>query len=692
MSRHRAVRNQAYYDDDDYDYYDDDDYYEEEEEGDYGEQYAYDRRQASSFGDLFQQNVDRQRIEQEEATHVRFRDSLLAEIGAADWSSVGVTEQEVDEIVRRSGADADAALCAIVSLKEERQAARQHEEAAAREAERAAMEEVQKALAAPLPKAKPPLLPVPRREAPGGSTTPPMSRSSSRSQLGSKSPAPTPPMSRSNSRASLTRTPSPKPSQQSRLESSLEADVASDVEEGEGGSQDLSLVVIGHVDAGKSTLMGRLMLTCREVSKRQIAKFEQECAGAGKSSFQFAWCMDEGEEERSHGVTMDVAQKALRLPSGRVVTVLDAPGHRDFVPQMISGASSADVALLAVPASVGEFEAAFGPGGQTREHALLARGMGVNQVLICVTKLDSHEPAWDSGRYESIIAQTKDFLQSIGFKAKRIRGLPVSGLHGVNMGSDDAPLPPALAAWYAGPTLLEAIEAFQMPQRLVDRPFRLIVDDVGALSKDRVKLSGLCIAGRLRVGQRVAVMPLGDVCQVRKLIKKRPSATAAAEGRGSVYTEGAGNVEEEVERVLGGDYCDVIVHGIEEAARAPPGSVLCKLRRSELCRGCRKIEAQIRTFEALLVPLVKGTQLILHRGGKEVPVTVGRLLALVNGDGEVTKERPRHVTANKTCRLVLRLDDRICLEAYRDCRALGRFALRARGATLAAGIVTEVLK
>eukprot|EP01082_Thalassiosira_pseudonana_P003227 g2981.t1 g2981 contig12:1193849-1195038(-) len=221
----------------------------------------------------------------------------------------------------------------------------------------------------------------------------------------------------------------------------------------------LSMVILGHVDAGKSTLTGRLLLQLNHVSQRQLQKYQKAANNIGKSSFALAWFTDEDESERERGVTMDVGTKFART-NNFDFTILDAPGHKDFIPNMISGAASADCGLLVIAATTGEFEAGFASGGggggssndqdgfgtampsgksmggQTREHIVLSRGLGVSQFVVAVNKLDAAEPPWDEGRFEYIKALVLPFLISSGFKEKRITFVPVSGLTGVNVARD----------------------------------------------------------------------------------------------------------------------------------------------------------------------------------------------------------------------------------------------------------------
>jgi elongation factor 1 alpha-like protein len=222
------------------------------------------------------------------------------------------------------------------------------------------------------------------------------------------------------------------------------------------------MVVLGHVDAGKSTLMGQVLLQLDYVQKRTIAKYQKQAAELGKASFALAWVMDEDESERERGVTMELATKFISTPRHDLV-ILDAPGHADFIPSMITGAASADVGILVVAATRGEFEAGFHVGGgQTREHVVLARGLGVSQLIVAVNKLDAVE--WNRDRFLEIKSSLLPFLTSNGFAQKRIRFIPISGLTGENVKTRSSEL---LANWYNGPTLLDAIDSFVPAQRSV---------------------------------------------------------------------------------------------------------------------------------------------------------------------------------------------------------------------------------
>ena len=221
------------------------------------------------------------------------------------------------------------------------------------------------------------------------------------------------------------------------------------------GKPHINLVVIGHVDAGKSTLMGHLLYLLGFVSKKTIHRYETDSKKIGKNSFLYAWVLDETQEERSRGITMDIAQSRFETQN-RVVTLLDAPGHKDFIPNMITGATQADVALLVVDATKGEFETGFESGGQTREHTLLIRSLGISQLGVVVNKLDNCD--WSQQRYEEIVTKLSAFLKQVGFKDQDVSYVPCSGLTGENLMTRSKN--ELLCLWYSGPSLVEIIGIF----------------------------------------------------------------------------------------------------------------------------------------------------------------------------------------------------------------------------------------
>jgi elongation factor 1-alpha len=229
----------------------------------------------------------------------------------------------------------------------------------------------------------------------------------------------------------------------------------------------INLVVIGHVDAGKSTSTGHMIYKCGGIEQRTLDKFEKEAAEIGKSSFKYAWVLDKLKSERERGITIDISLWKFQTKK-YYFTIIDAPGHRDFIKNMITGTSQADCAILMIASPKGEFEAGISEDGQTREHALLAFTLGVKQMIVCVNKMDEKTVAYDEGRFKEIKTEVKAYLKEVGYKTKKVQFIPISGWHGDNMIEKSKNM-----KWYKGKTLYEALDKLKPPKRPLDKPLRL---------------------------------------------------------------------------------------------------------------------------------------------------------------------------------------------------------------------------
>ncbi|NXC67675.1 HBS1L protein, partial [Anhinga anhinga] len=437
-------------------------------------------------------------------------------------------------------------------------------------------------------------------------------------------------------------------------------DVKAELEKRQGGKQLLNLVVIGHVDAGKSTLMGHLLYLLGNVNKRTMHKYEQESKKAGKASFAYAWVLDETGEERERGVTMDVGMTKFETKT-KVITLMDAPGHKDFIPNMITGAAQADVAILVVDASRGEFEAGFETGGQTREHGLLVRSLGVTQLAVAVNKMD--QVNWQQERFQEITSKLGQFLKQAGFKESDVAYIPTSGLGGENLvtrgQSSD------LTQWYKGKCLLEQIDSFKPPQRSVDKPFRMCVADV---FKDQG--SGFCVTGKIeagyiQVGERLLAMPPNETCTAKGITLH----------------------DEPVDWAAAGDHVSLTLTGMD-IIKINVGCVFCDPK--EPIKVCTRFRARVLIFN-IEVPVTKGFPVLLHYQTVSEPATIRRLLSVLHkSTGEVTKKKPKFLTKGQNALIELQTQRPVALELYKDFKELGRFMLRYSGSTIAAGVVTEV--
>ena len=487
-----------------------------------------------------------------------------------------------------------------------------------------------------------------------------------------------------------------------------------------GAPRDMHVVVLGHVDAGKSTLMGRVLHAVGAVDAKRQRRNERDASERGKASFAWAFALDATEEERSRGVTVDVAQARFVTPvtpgDGREptrVTLLDAPGHRDFVGNAISGAARADAAVLVVDASPGGFEAGFreaatfgsngsnGRGGyeaspqnagrklggvvgtgQTREHVRLARSLGVNRVVVAVSKMDSCEYSRD--RFDEIKAALTPFLAQSGFGDGRVSWVPVSGFEGVNLvPNGDVPVPQSLALWWTGGTLTEAIDALPAVDRGAPRPFRMPIADVvvgnsGGRALGACAVGGKVAAGSVRKGDAVLVMPAGVVARVRAVERPIGDGHAADPGRSA-------------DVAFVGDAVDVGLDDVDPAHLAP-GGCLCHVDFP--CVPASFIVAEVVTTESVRVPLLVGTRVIVHSQSYAGEATVSAIVAgfdPARGFGEASSGRaPRCLTRNQGAVVELTMKTRpMCCERFDDVESMGRVALRRDGATVAVGVVRE---
>jgi elongation factor 1 alpha-like protein len=453
----------------------------------------------------------------------------------------------------------------------------------------------------------------------------------------------------------------------------------------------LTVVVLGHVDAGKSTITGHLLSGGAPSGGGKNSS--RSSSSRSNAAPNFAWILDEDEQERAHGVTMDIATKQLPLSSRYHskfdIVLQDAPGHADYVPAMITGTAAADVALLCVDAT--DLHTALAA-GQLREHAFLARGLGVNQVLVVFNKMDV--VGWDrADAYHAMEAKVLEFLtQQVGYPAARVRCIPLSGLTGTNLFpppgdvvnySDETQL---LRAWYQGPTLVEALDRFEPPaaqqqHKLLEKPLRIIVSDV-VESSASVSLRAKVVSGWVKQGESIVVLPVGDTAILSKFNSLHVSSSDAAVAPLRRQYCAAGEI------------LDCTIAGID-AQRISTGSILTRSHsRPPIAGRCRaKIFLLDRSTNSVTqMPLIRGTQMIFHMHHIDVPCHVAVLIRTLKADGITTlKERPRALPKSCTAIVELQLAVPICLEAFADCRALGRFVLRRNGDSVAVGRVEQLL-
>merc|ERR1711959_522236 len=298
----------------------------------------------------------------------------------------------------------------------------------------------------------------------------------------------------------------------------------------------VNIVVIGHVDSGKATTTGHLIYKCGGIDKRVIEKFEKEAAELGKSSFKYAWVLDKLKAERERGITIDIALWKFETNKYEV-TIIDAPGHRDFIKNMITGTSQADCAVLIVAAGVGEFEAGISKNGQTREHALLAYTLGVKQLIIGVNKMDSTEPPYSEKRFKEIETEVANYVKKVGFNPKSVAFVPISGWHGDNMIEASTNM-----SWYkgwskevkegkfSGKTMFEALDSIIPPTRPSDKPLRLPLQDVYKIGGIGTVPVGRVETGVIKPGMVACFAPTGLETEVKSVEMHHESMAEAVPG------------------------------------------------------------------------------------------------------------------------------------------------------------------
>lgn len=421
----------------------------------------------------------------------------------------------------------------------------------------------------------------------------------------------------------------------------------------------LNLVIIGHVDHGKSTLVGHILYRLGFVDQKTIQTIEEEAKKKGKESFKFAWLLDKLKEERERGVT--IALTYMRFETKKYFfTIIDAPGHRDFIKNMITGASQADAAVLVVSARKGEFEAGMSPEGQTREHAILAKTMGINQIIVAVNKMDATEPPWSKERYQQIKEVLGKFLKSLGYDISKIPFIPVSAWTGDNLIERSVNMP-----WYDGPTFVEALDMLEPPSKPVDKPLRLPIQDVYAISGVGTVPVGRVETGILKVGDKVVFMPPGKVGEVR-----------------SIETH-----HTRIEKAEPGDNIGFNVRGIERR----------ELKRGDVAGHLDHPPTVAEEFTARIFVIWHPTAItvgytpVVHIHTASVACRIVEIMSKLDPrTGKEVEKNPQFVKAGEAAIVRFKPIKPLVVEKYSDFPPLGRFAMRDMGKTIGIGIVTDV--
>jgi len=427
----------------------------------------------------------------------------------------------------------------------------------------------------------------------------------------------------------------------------------------------ISLVVIGHVDSGKSTTTGHLIYKCGGIDKRTIEKFEKEAAELGKGSFKYAWVLDKLKAERERGITIDIALWKFETPKYQY-TVIDAPGHRDFIKNMITGTSQADVALLIVNAREGAFEAGISKDGQTREHALLAHTLGVKQVIIGVNQMDHDTVKYSESRYKEIVAEVKIFLEKIGYKPDNpknpIRFIPISGFVGENMIAKSTEMP-----WYKGPYLLEALDLMREPKRPSDKPLRLPLQDVYKIGGIGTVPVGRVETGMIKPGMVAQFGPVGKTTEVKSVEMHHESVPQAVPGD---------NVGFNVKNL-----------SVKDLRRGYVASDA----KNDPARNTESFDAQVIVMNHKNISPGYAPVIDCHTAHVACKWAVihNKIDRRTNKE---TEKMPKTVKTGDGCLVTLEPQRPLVVESFKEYPPLGRFAVRDMRMTVAVGVIQKVTK
>jgi len=412
----------------------------------------------------------------------------------------------------------------------------------------------------------------------------------------------------------------------------------------------LNLAVIGHIDHGKSTTVGRMMFETGAVPAHIIDGYRKEAESKGKATFEFAWVMDNLKEERERGITIDIAHKRFDTPKF-YFTVVDCPGHRDFVKNMITGASQADAAILVVAAPDGVME-------QTKEHVFLARTLGITQIIIAVNKMDAVK--YDEKRFNEVKKDLSDLIKMVGYKPDETLFIPVSSLAGANIKENSKETP-----WYKGLPLIQALDTFKEPAKPTDKPLRLPIQDCYSISGIGTVPVGRVETGIMKKGMKVSFMPANKDGEIKSIEMHH----------------------EEIPQAVPGDNVGFNVRGIGKG----------DIRRGDVCGPAEAPPAVAEEFTAQIVVLQHPSALtvgytpVFHCHTTQTACTFTELNRKLDPrSGQVKEENPTFLKSGDAAIVTITPTKPMVIEPVKELPQMGRFAVRDMGSTIAAGMCISI--
>lgn len=405
--------------------------------------------------------------------------------------------------------------------------------------------------------------------------------------------------------------------------------------------------------------IGHLFYDAGAISEKVIKDFEEEAKALGKESFKYAWVLDKLKEERERGVTIDLA--FYKLESDKYFfTVIDSPGHRDFVKNMVTGASQADGTVLFISAKRGEYEAGTNPGGQTREHAFLAKTLGVNQIVVAVNKMDDSSVNWSEERYEEVKDGMTRLLKMVGYNTDKVHFVPTSGWTGDNLYNKSDKMD-----WYKGPTIFEALNDFTVPEKPTGKPLRIPVQEVYSIRGVGTVPVGKIETGTLNMNDEVIFMPTGEKGRIN-------------------------SIETHYSRMNNASAGDNIGFNVKGVPRD-------KVKRGDVAGHTSDPPTVAKAFKGRIfiihhpTAVAAGYTPVAHIHTAQIAVRFDKLISKLDPrTGQVLEENPGYLrTGDAAVVRFVPLQPLAC-EKFTDFPQLGRFALRDMGTTIGAGVIMEV--